>query len=113
MDWIAAIVGIIFGLLLLLREWGVRKDAEELAKKVAETTATTVVNCLLQIRWTPNGNEKPEGWVLISVNDVVHGDRVHKAKWNERKKLWYGSGGLTYSSHQVKAWQPLPEPYKE
>lgn len=65
----------------------------------------------MQERWIPCSEKLPNesGTYIISANDG-HINHVSFTKWMPRFSTWALSGCRSY--WKVKAWMPLPEPYR-
>ena len=82
------------------------QQAERIEKELKKITVEPVRG-----EWIPCSEKLPNesGTYIISANDG-HINHVSFTKWMPRFRTWALSGCRSY--WKVKAWMPLPEPYR-
>lgn len=91
---------------------GLIQEAMEMGAKALEKQDVPDTN--VGSKWIPCSERLPEqnGKYLVTAGEGKFPPRVFEYK-NDEKLYWENEIGCKPNVDYVKAWQPLPEPYKE
>lgn len=93
------------------QEYDRKSDLMKALKMAVESLATDIY---VGSKWIPCSERLPEqnGKYLVTAGEGKFPPRVFEYK-NAEKLYWENEIGCKPNVDYVKAWQPLPEPYKE